>query len=117
MEFGLVRIELALTADVFRLGKILVRRSDRMIITNRAVTFQNRTDDTFTILAASSPIIAAFVAWASAGQRPSRGVLIGLAFVLPGGLLVGVDWTAAGARIVLTGGELFVLLGIASWSW
>ena len=72
---------------------------------------------TVSILAASSPIIAAFVTWATAGEKPSRGVLIGLACVLPGGLLVGVDWTAAGAQIVLTGGEIFVVLGIASWSW
>jgi len=72
---------------------------------------------TVAVLAATSPVIAALVAWAWLGERPGHGIGLGIALALAGGLLTRLDLSAAGGGLRLEGGEPLVLIALVCWSW
>lgn len=71
---------------------------------------------TAAVLGAMAPAVAALVAWALLGVRPSRTVLASLALVACGGILATVDLSHAGT-FRLRGGEILIVLASATWSW
>jgi len=71
---------------------------------------------TAAVLGAAAPAVAALVAWAMLGVRPSRTVLLSLVLVAGGGILATVDLSHAGT-FRLRGGEILIVLASATWSW
>ena len=71
---------------------------------------------TIAMIVATGPIIGALVSWVLLGVRPKHGVWIGLLAVVPGALLVSVDFKPGGTRLQLSGGEPLMMLALASWA-
>ena len=71
---------------------------------------------TIAMIAATGPIIGALVSWALLGTRPKRGVWIGLLAVVPGALLVSLDFKSGGAKLQLSGGEPLMILALICWA-
>ena len=71
---------------------------------------------TIALVAATGPIIGALVSWVLLGTRPKRGVWMGLLAVVPGALLVTLDFKPGGAKLQLSGGEPLMMLALASWA-
>jgi len=71
---------------------------------------------TSALVAATGPIIGALVLWALTGLRPTLGVGLGLLAVVPGALLITLDFSRQDVALELSGGEPLIMLALACWS-
>jgi drug/metabolite transporter (DMT)-like permease len=71
---------------------------------------------TSALVAATGPIIGALVLWVLTGLRPARSVGLGLLAVVPGALLITLDFSRQDIRLELSGGEPLIMLALACWS-
>lgn len=77
---------------------------------------QTRTDAvTVGIISTTMPLIAALMAWAVDGRRPTGAVLAGIALAILGGIVATTEGTASGSGP--RGGEILVLGSMVAWIW
>jgi drug/metabolite transporter (DMT)-like permease len=77
---------------------------------------QTRTDAvTVGIISTTMPLIAALMAWAIDGRRPTNTVLAGIGLAILGGVVATTEGAASGSGP--RGGELLVLGSMVAWIW
>ncbi len=72
---------------------------------------------TVAVLAACSPVIAAFVAWLFYREPPPAGIALALALAVAGGVLVRADFSTGAGGLRFEGGEPLILIAITCWTW
>jgi drug/metabolite transporter (DMT)-like permease len=96
---------------VFLLGGLGVAASALLVVLG-----QTRTDAvTVGIISTTMPLIAALMAWAIDGRRPTNMVLAGIGLAMLGGVVATTEDAASGSGP--RGGELLVLGSMVAWIW
>jgi drug/metabolite transporter (DMT)-like permease len=72
---------------------------------------------TAVVFGASMPIVASLVARVVQGAAPSKGMYVGLVFVVPGAMLSMIDESNWNAPLRLRGGEPLIILAMLCWAW
>lgn len=104
----LVRVPLR---SVFLLGGFGVAGSALLLVLGQA-----RTDAvTVGIISTTMPLIAALMAWAVDGRRPTAAVLTGIGLAILGGIVATTEGAASGSGP--RGGEILVLGSMVAWIW
>lgn len=105
--------ELALVPlrSVFLLGGFGVAASALLLVLGQTLT------DAVTvgIISTTMPLIAALMAWAIDGRRPTGAVLAGIALAIVGGIVATTERGASGSGP--RGGEILVLGSMVAWIW
>jgi drug/metabolite transporter (DMT)-like permease len=96
---------------VFLLGGLGVAASALLVVLG-----QTRTDAvTVGIISTTMPLIAALMAWAIDGRRPTNMALAGIGLAILGGVVATTEGAASGSGP--RGGEILVLGSMVAWIW